>query len=1351
MGEIGGISSEAGIPQILVFKPTMEEFKDFSKYVNYMETCGAHKAGLAKVIPPPQWKPTLKDYEEFEDLIIPTPISQMVSGKNGIYTQFNIQKKPMTVREFKKLAFTEKYRTPAFSDYDDLERKYWANAPYNNAIYGADVSGSLMDNPAHTEDWNINKLGTILDDVERDCQVRIEGVNTAYLYFGMWKTSFAWHTEDMDLYSVNYLHFGMPKSWYAVPPKYASRLQRLAENYFTATAKTCKAFLRHKMTLVSPLVLKKYAVPFNKITQEPGEFMITFPYAYHQGYNHGFNCAESTNFASIRWIEYGKRATLCSCSSDMVRIGMDSFVRKYQPERYALWKAGLDTGPHPEDQPAYDAYIAQLYAEILPMFHAKIGYLGGQADDRTIKESLGLNGGDLKLTLKRSKRHPSCPEGAHNTCYTVDNQDLKSGFGPSSKRQNDDQEDAGDIVANAKSEVKNRVPKSPTKRKMFAIDGGHIPTGQIESRAGEKEIKAKKKDKSPVPVRHVCFPAENFVETPDLPHALSNSSKIVFSKPKLKVPNAPAKPDTEKIEYSMPDITKSYKLRDDAILYRAATLAHPILWKPYFESTPPADTPDEILEGKLDESNNDMAQLRRFNTWFARGGAWCSICQLLKPMDISRYHQFKETLIADDVLSSSFGGLNASSGGKVNGNDGKVGLFAGLGVAPDKDFGKVIYPAKKEIVVRGETRSSDLKFMLEEEEHPEPAPKILSANNADDKNKVPLTSRNSYYDTALPDDGNKNNTHPPDRAPILLPEVCFDTRQIQDGGCLSGEDEAAIAGADHFIHERGITKAENIKGEADDKREADYFNKKAIEAKEGDDRLLKCRICAVSVHAFCYGIQLSALPQDLTFWTCRACASLPNNLPSCSLCGLRGGALTSTLDGNSWCHVICAVTLPDVSFGKVAERQGVLVALSAYDRLSAPCFFCTNQCFDQSNSHISSNPFPVPPKSKVKHEDSLKQLPAKPKRKYTFINRTPKSVSSKSSKPPKNIHNNSGLTTTAHARQFKDGAVATNGNQSIKSEINYDSLSAANGFDDFDKAATHSILASSDLSPEFTGNSIDSNNANDANLDDSGKFTNHLSPRHNIIATSERKIRAKNIDQNSSSKNYSKSKDDFLNIASSSNNTNISVGLTLRCSACPLTFHATCGYLSGCGFEIADWPEPPLSVTCMDHYAPFIKANIAAPLTKVAGHFSLGKAGGHRQEIFQEDQLVYAKHKNTRYYMAVVKQTRRNLYYKFAFDDGSYCDNGLPQDVENYDCIVNGAPPMDSAIKVRWIDGKVYGAIFKGTKLDIFYNVEFEDGSQSLLKAMNVYPSNIDLIPERIKNKISRASLPQKQNSYFCY
>lgn len=62
-------------------------------------------------------------------------------------------------------------------------------------------------------EWNIAHLNTLLDMVEQECGIVIEGVNTPYLYFGMWKTTFAWHTEDMDLYSINYLHFGQPKSW----------------------------------------------------------------------------------------------------------------------------------------------------------------------------------------------------------------------------------------------------------------------------------------------------------------------------------------------------------------------------------------------------------------------------------------------------------------------------------------------------------------------------------------------------------------------------------------------------------------------------------------------------------------------------------------------------------------------------------------------------------------------------------------------------------------------------------------------------------------------------------------------------------------------------------------------------------------------------------------------------------------------------------------------------------------------------------------------------------------------------------------------------------------------------------
>lgn len=38
------------VPNIMVFRPSWDEFKDFAKYVEYMESKGAHKAGIAKVI-----------------------------------------------------------------------------------------------------------------------------------------------------------------------------------------------------------------------------------------------------------------------------------------------------------------------------------------------------------------------------------------------------------------------------------------------------------------------------------------------------------------------------------------------------------------------------------------------------------------------------------------------------------------------------------------------------------------------------------------------------------------------------------------------------------------------------------------------------------------------------------------------------------------------------------------------------------------------------------------------------------------------------------------------------------------------------------------------------------------------------------------------------------------------------------------------------------------------------------------------------------------------------------------------------------------------------------------------------
>ena len=41
--------SNTNVPTIMVFRPTWDEFKDFNKYMKFVESVGAHKAGLAKV------------------------------------------------------------------------------------------------------------------------------------------------------------------------------------------------------------------------------------------------------------------------------------------------------------------------------------------------------------------------------------------------------------------------------------------------------------------------------------------------------------------------------------------------------------------------------------------------------------------------------------------------------------------------------------------------------------------------------------------------------------------------------------------------------------------------------------------------------------------------------------------------------------------------------------------------------------------------------------------------------------------------------------------------------------------------------------------------------------------------------------------------------------------------------------------------------------------------------------------------------------------------------------------------------------------------------------------------------
>ena len=66
-------------------------------------------------------------------------------------------------------------------------------------------------------------------------------------------------------HSINYLHHGEAKFWYSIPPEYARRFERMAKGLFPNLAKDCPAYLRHKMCLISPNILRQNSIPYNKV------------------------------------------------------------------------------------------------------------------------------------------------------------------------------------------------------------------------------------------------------------------------------------------------------------------------------------------------------------------------------------------------------------------------------------------------------------------------------------------------------------------------------------------------------------------------------------------------------------------------------------------------------------------------------------------------------------------------------------------------------------------------------------------------------------------------------------------------------------------------------------------------------------------------------------------------------------------------------------------------------------------------------------------------------------------------------------------------------------------------------
>ncbi|KAG2708914.1 hypothetical protein I3760_05G215200 [Carya illinoinensis] len=306
-----------------VYRPSKIEFRDPLTYLQNIAS-EASKYGICKIIPPidasvPASVVLMKELRnfKFESVVQPFRLAKWdVNDKISFYRRG----RQYTFREFEKMANKEysSCDSPAY-----MEKEFWhrlARGKKETVEYGVNVDGSAFSSDPRDQlgksKWNLKNLSRLRKSVLRLVGRVIPGITDPMLYIGMQFGVFAWHVEDHYLYSINYHHSGAPKTWYGVPGHAALQFERVVHDHvysrdILSSNGEDGAFelLSEKTTMFLPSILLQHHVPVYKTVQVPGEFVITFPRAYHAGFSHGFNCGEAVNFATADWFPMGELAS----------------------------------------------------------------------------------------------------------------------------------------------------------------------------------------------------------------------------------------------------------------------------------------------------------------------------------------------------------------------------------------------------------------------------------------------------------------------------------------------------------------------------------------------------------------------------------------------------------------------------------------------------------------------------------------------------------------------------------------------------------------------------------------------------------------------------------------------------------------------------------------------------------------------------------------------------------------------------------------------------------------------------------------------------------------------------------
>ncbi|RYR67615.1 hypothetical protein Ahy_A03g014007 [Arachis hypogaea] len=289
------------------YRPTLTEFQDPIAYIFKIEK-EASKYGICKIIPPfpppprkvaianftrsltkpdePNSKPTFTTRQQQIGFCPrrPRPVQRPVwqSGENYTFQEFEAKAKAFEKSYLKKHHLHHQGHRKGGGGGGgsgglgplEVETLFWkatVDKPFS-VEYANDMPGSAFSRKCREEcaaalaesAWNMREISRANGSLLRFMKEEIPGVTSPMVYLAMLFSWFAWHVEDHDLHSLNYLHMGSGKTWYGVPRDAAVAFEDVVRVHgYGSEINPLVTFstLGEKNTVMSPEVLINAGVP----------------------------------------------------------------------------------------------------------------------------------------------------------------------------------------------------------------------------------------------------------------------------------------------------------------------------------------------------------------------------------------------------------------------------------------------------------------------------------------------------------------------------------------------------------------------------------------------------------------------------------------------------------------------------------------------------------------------------------------------------------------------------------------------------------------------------------------------------------------------------------------------------------------------------------------------------------------------------------------------------------------------------------------------------------------------------------------------------------------------------------